>query len=113
MSHDRLVPAHVKYLAFSLSKSHNVADFRIGWLMTKEPLQPQHLVQYDHEYGPSRHAEVLRMAINFAPNYLYRKYKDHLSELYAKHKLEEPHTNLFALDARGIRVPYWTLLQNP
>ena len=109
LHHDRVVPKNVEYLAFSLSKSHNVADYRIGWLMTKAPLEPQHVVQYDYGYVPHRHARVLEHALSYKPNELYLKHGPTLSRLYADAGLRETYTNLFALDHSGQRIPYYTL----
>lgn len=107
--HNRVVPDNVKYLAFSLSKSHNVADYRIGWLMTKAPLEPQHIVQYGYEYVPHRHARVLEHALLYPANHLYLKHGPALSRLYADAGLRETYTNLFALDQNGQRIPYYAV----
>lgn len=107
--HNRQVPENVQYLAFSLSKSHNIADFRIGWLMTKQPLEPQHIVQYGYGYVPHRHARVLEHALSYPPNTLYQKYRALLSRLYADAGLRETFTNLFGIDAEGQRIPYYAV----
>lgn len=109
MQHTRVVPKNVAYIAFSLSKSHNVADYRIGWLMTRAPLRAQHLVQYDYGYGPGRHASVLSCASHYPPNHLYLINRKRLSDAYAERGLLETDTNLFALDQQGNRIPHYQL----
>lgn len=105
----RSLPPQVNYAAFSLSKGHNLASSRIGWLFSKKPLLPQHLAQYDYGYICNRHAIYLEISLGQPLNLLYTLYKGYLKDLYVKKGLKESDTNLFGLDEQGKRHPWWTL----
>lgn len=112
MTHERLLPRNVEYVAFGLSKSHNLFDARIGCLFSKHPVYPQHILQYDYGYGSSLHRHVLSKVLGDEPNILYQQFKNQFSDLYRLNGLTEGNTNLFALDKDKNRIPWYTLNGN-
>jgi histidinol-phosphate/aromatic aminotransferase/cobyric acid decarboxylase-like protein len=112
MTNARQLPDNVEYLAFSVSKSHNLADIRCGWVMTRKKIEAYHLMQYTYGYGSSAHVSVLQSVLSQVPNYLYLKYKDTFSAMYNANALREGDTNLFATKRSGERVPWYKLISN-
>ena len=97
---------------FSLSKSHNLADLRIGWILSKQMIPCFHVLQYDYGYINSLLSSVLAKIASEKLNYLYLKYNDRLQRLYKQNGLESTDTNLFALNKNGQRIPYYSLLKH-
>ena len=106
---NRTLPQNIKRVAFSLSKSHNLADVRVGWILSRTPYRPLHALQYDYDYGNSIITGVMRQTLLEEPNYLYYKYKREYGRKYKRNKLIEGDTNLFGLDQNGGKIPFWTL----
>lgn len=109
MNSQAVLPSNIKYVAFSLSKSHNLADVRVGWFLSKKKIPSLHTLQYDYDYGNSIIRKVLDNSMDREPNDLYLCNAQFLSGQYRKHRLIEGDTNLFGTDDTGLRVPYWVL----
>lgn len=111
MGHEKQLPPNVTHVLFSLSKSHNLSDYRVGWMFSRTPLRPYHVLQYDYNYTVSATvAHALELANLYEPNFLYKKYKDQLSHMYKENNLVEHDTNLFGTSKDGIRHPWYTLV---
>lgn len=110
LKHDKILPNKVEQVMFGLSKSHNLADYRIGWFFSKIKVPEFHILQYDHDYGINNvNYEILLKINSVECNYLYLKYKDQLSELYHKNSINENDTNLFGIK-NNQRIPWYHLI---
>lgn len=109
LTHNKILPNNVEQVLFGLSKSHNLADYRIGWFFSKYKIPEFHILQYEHNYSINNaNYEILNKVNSFECNYLYLKYKDRFSELYFKNKIIENDTNLFGLKSNQ-RIPWYTI----
>lgn len=109
MSHDRIIPDNVHTVLFGLSKSHNLADYRIGWILSKNKIPEYHILQYEFNYAINGNIPViLNNVLNHDGNWLYKKYKDNISTLYSKNNVTEHDTNLFGIK-NGIKIPWYLL----
>lgn len=109
MSNPKTLPPNVSNVLFGLSKSHNLADVRVGWVFSKTKFIGPHTLQYDYGYGSSVIANAVATALQYRPNELYLTHKDSLSELYSANNVIENDTNLFGVNSANERVPYYTL----
>ncbi len=110
MTNDKYLPNNVSDVMFSLSKSHNIADMRIGWIFSKEKFTPYQILQHEFGYLNKQHSIFIQRALEYAPNELYKRHKDAIDELYNKNKISVGDTNLFGIDQVGKRIPYYHLL---
>lgn len=103
-----VIPENVEYILFGVSKSHNLSNLRSGWFFSKKKIKSFHVLQYDYEYLGIVHKQILDTISQYEVNFLYKKHKKVLSELYEKHKIEEPDTNLFGI-FNNQKIPYYVL----
>ena len=110
MQNEKVLPSNVDTVMFSLSKSHNLSDYRIAWMFSKNKIPEYHVLQYDNNYSINSYVLSALKTINDRPlNYLYTKYKEQFSNLYSLKNLTENDVNLFALDNKNNRLPFYIL----
>ena len=102
------LPVNVEQVLFSVSKGHNLWDLRCGWMFSRSKIPCYHIAQIDYNYISILNFVVFESIINYPVNFLYQKYQQQFSELYKKHRLDEPDTNLFGLQNKN-RLPYYSL----
>ena len=109
MSNVKVIPSNVSKVLFGLSKSHNLPDYRIGWILSKEKIPEFHALQYEYNYAINGNIkEALTSVLMHQPNFLYNKYKQLFSEMYQSNGVTEGDTNLFGVKD-GIKVPWYIL----
>lgn len=109
MSNVKTIPENVSKVLFGLSKSHNLPDYRIGWILSKEKIPEFYTLQYDYNYAINGNIkELLTKILMYEPNFLYNKYKQSFSNLYQSCGVTENDTNLFGIKD-GIKVPWYIL----
>lgn len=110
LNYDQVIPDNVDSVMFSLSKSHNLPDYRIAWMFCKNKINQYHVLQYDNNYGINSFVLPALELIQTKPlNFLYLKYKNEFSKLYSSDNLIEGDVNLFALTSKGDRIPFYVL----
>jgi len=109
MSNQKTIPTNVDKVLFGLSKSHNLSDYRIGWILSKEKISNYHILQYEFDYSVNVNLfNILKNVELHIPNFLYIRYKDKLSELFSKNNVTENNTNLFGIKD-NVRIPWYKL----
>lgn len=109
MSNQKILPSNVQQVLFGLSKSHNLSDYRIGWILSKEKIKEFHLLQYEFKYTVNGNIRpVLENVMSYESNFLYKKYKTDISKLYKTNGIEENNTNLFGIK-NGIKIPWYQI----
>lgn len=110
LTNNKILPNNVDQVLFSLSKSHNLADYRLGWFFSKQKIKEFHVLQYDNHYGINNiNFEILNTVNDLEPNYLYLKYKSMFTDMYNANNVSENDTNLFGLK-NNMRIPWYHLL---
>ena len=110
MNNQKIIPSNVKQVLFGLSKSHNLPDYRIGWILSKERIKEFHLLQYEFKYTINGNVQsVLEKVKSYDSNFLYNKHRSYISTLYKQNGIEETNTNLFGIK-NDIKIPWYTLV---
>lgn len=107
--HQRLIPEKVSEVMFSLSKSHNLYDYRIGWFFSKTRYSGIYDLQYTYAYLPHNILPILQHVNKFPANHLYDLNKETFSQKFKENGLTESDTNLFAFTNTGNRIPFYML----
>lgn len=105
------LPKNVQHVIFSLSKSHNLYDYRCGWFFTNTRFPGLYTLQYEYGYMSSTTQACVAAAAQFAPNVLRQRHAESISASYAKAGLSEGEVNLFGFTPAGERVPYYQVEQ--
>jgi hypothetical protein len=107
--HVKKLPDNVSHVMFGLSKSHNLADLRIGWFFSKKQYLGFHTLQYLYGYASSIAASALSIAVEYSPNELYKRNSTILREKFINRNIIENDTNLFGISDTGEKIPYYAL----
>lgn len=109
LTHTRSVPKNVDQMLFGFSKSHDVADLRVGVILSRTRIPHLHVPQYDFGYVSSIACQVVEAAATQPPNLLWQQNQKFVS-VFRDRNLVVGNTLLFGLNAEGERVPYYTLV---
>lgn len=109
LCHAPELPSNVDSLLFGFSKSHDLADLRLGAIVTKTKIPHLHIPQYDYGYVSSLMPSALETILSYPLNELWHQ-NESLDAVYASKGLTVNDTRLFALDNLGNRVPYYSVL---
>jgi aspartate/methionine/tyrosine aminotransferase len=96
-----------EFILMSLSKSHNLADLRCGWIVSSVRIPHLIILKCDYSYISRVTGYALEAASLYDPKYLYHKYDDRFRSLYKKHSLIQTDTNLFALHPETKQKVMW------
>jgi hypothetical protein len=99
-------PRGTMAVTFSLSKSHNLADARVGWFLSRKPVPSVHVLQYEYEYMSSVTHSAIALADSFAPNELYLRHGARLRDEMSMSGYTVGDVPLFGFKD-GKRVPYY------
>lgn len=104
----RMLPDNVESVIFSLSKSHNLSDLRIGWFFSKKKIAKYDILQCEYGYFNRLHIEAFKTIMEYRPNELYLRYKSEFSKKYIDNAMIENDVNLFAF-SKNKRIPYYLI----
>jgi hypothetical protein len=103
------LPPKTQYVIFSLSKSHNVADYRVGWFLSKRPIAHLHVLQYEYDYGSSLVYPLLEKASRYAANELFLRHGSQLKDRLTAAGCTVGSVPLFGFTSTGERIPFYTV----